>query len=132
MGAALARRPRRTTDATNFERFLGDFMFQLSTKAFENWGLQIVISKPGARMEPRRPPRCGCWGNSFALLFRRQAGFLQAAVRLFRNGVFDPTGFPHLPDQILQIARGFGFAEPLSDLQLAESITPKKFKYSFG
>ena len=40
----------------NLDRFPADFMFQLSTKEFENWRSQLVMSKPGAKMGLRRAP----------------------------------------------------------------------------
>ena len=52
--ASARERTARTRQAPAV--FLGYFMFQLSTKEFENWRLQIVISKPGAPMGRRWPP----------------------------------------------------------------------------
>ena len=40
----------------NWERFPGDFAFQLSAEDLENWRSQIVTSNPSARMALRRPP----------------------------------------------------------------------------
>jgi hypothetical protein len=40
----------------NSDRFPEDFMFQLSKEELENWGSQIAMSNPGARMGLRRPP----------------------------------------------------------------------------
>jgi hypothetical protein len=40
----------------NLERFPAGFMFHLSAKEFENRRSQLVMSKPGARMGPRRAP----------------------------------------------------------------------------
>ena len=40
----------------NLERFLEDFMFQLSDVEFENWKSQIVTSNPAAKMGLRKKP----------------------------------------------------------------------------
>ncbi|MGH8706846.1 MAG: ORF6N domain-containing protein [Burkholderiales bacterium] len=40
----------------NAERFPADFMFRLSSREFENWRSQSVISNPGAKMGLRRAP----------------------------------------------------------------------------
>jgi hypothetical protein len=40
----------------NLNRFLEDFMFQLSQEEFANWKSQIVISNPAAKMGLRKRP----------------------------------------------------------------------------